>query len=265
MNSIPLPEDWRSLLAGYVLNDLSDDEAALVEQWLGQYPEVASELEALQSTWESLPTLLPPVAPPPGVRDRIMATVQNTTVQKATAQNSAPALASESVPEPAAEPTLVRRRLPLAKLGLALGWAATGLALVLALHENQRLRLALIQQEAVVASFSQPGNPLYTLSGTEAEPQASGRLVVNPDEQTALIVTTDLPPLSADQVYRLWALADSDPVFCGEFNPEAGQDTNQWVLPDAACGAESVQMLITAEQVTDPPVPAGALVLQSQS
>ena len=45
-----------------------------------------------------------------------------------------------------------------------------------------------------MASFSQPANRLFTLTGTEAEPQASGRLVVNPTDQTALIVTTDLPP-----------------------------------------------------------------------
>ncbi|MBE9158996.1 anti-sigma factor [Nodosilinea sp. LEGE 06152] len=259
MNSTPLPENWRSLLAGYVLNDLTDHEATLVEQWLDQYPEVASELEALQSTWESLPTLLPPVAPSPGVRDRVMAAVQNTAVQNAAAQT--PDLALEPIPAPA----IVRRRLPLGKLVLALGWAATGLALVLALQENQRLRLALTQQEAVVASFSQPGNPLYTLSGTDAEPQASGRLVVNPDAQTALIVTTDLPPLSPDQVYRLWALADSDPVFCGQFNPKAGQNTNQWILPNAACSDGSVQMLVTAERAADPPIPAGDLVLQSRS
>ncbi|PSR17732.1 hypothetical protein C8255_11155 [filamentous cyanobacterium CCP3] len=255
MNPTPLPENWRSLLAGYVLNDLTDDEAALVEQWMGQYPEVASELANLQSTWESLPTLLPPVAPPPGVRDRIMATVQN----------PAPALAPEPVSEQAPAPNLGRRRLPLGKLGLALGWAATGLALVLVVQENQRLRLALRQTEAVVASFSQPTNQLYTLSGTEAEPQASGRLVIDHDAQTALMVTTDLRPLSADQVYRLWALADSDPVFCGQFNPSAGQDTNQWVLPNAACGAEAVQMLVTTERAADPPIPAGELVLQSRS
>lgn len=248
MTSSTLPDNWQSLLAGYVLNDLSDDEITLVEQWLEQHSEVATEFEALQITWDSLPVGLSPIAPPPEIRDRILSAVQN------------PAPATASAPAPAG-----RRRLSLAKLSLALGWAATGLALMLTLQENQRLRLALRQSETVVASFSQPANQLYTLAGTDAEPQASGRLVVSPAEQTALIVTTDLPPLSADQVYRLWALADSDPVFCGEFNPHTGQDTNQWLLPNAACGNESVQMLITAEQITDPPVPAGALVLQSQS
>jgi len=251
MNSTTLPENWRLLLAGYVLNDLTTEETTLVEQWLGQYSEVASELEALTTTWESLPTALTPVTPPPGLRDRIMAAAQ------------APAL--ELAPELTPEPVIRRRRWPWGRLGLALGWVATAIALAAALQENQRLRLALLQNEAVVASFSQPANQLYTLGGTEVEPQANARLVVSPTAQTALIVTTDLPPLAADQVYRLWALADSDPVFCGQFNPDAAQDTNQWALPTAACAASPVQMLITAELASDPPIPAGALVMQSQS
>ncbi|MGF1519696.1 MAG: anti-sigma factor domain-containing protein [Nodosilinea sp.] len=251
MNSTTLPENWRSLLAGYVLNDLTTEETALVEQWLEQYPEVASELEALATTWESLPTALTPVTPPPGLRDRILSA----------AQTPAPEPALELAPEP----VIRRRRWPWGQMVLALSWVATVIALAAALQENQRLRLALLQQEAVVASFSQPANQLYTLGGTEVEPQANARLVVSPTDQTALIVTTDLPPLGADQVYRLWALADSGPVFCGQFNPDAAQDTNQWALSDAACTASPVQMLITAENRVDPPVPAGDLVMQSQS
>ncbi len=270
MNSPPLPENWPSLVAGYVLADLTDDEVALVEQWLTDYPEVAAELAALQSTWDSLPAVLPSVAPPPRLRDRIMA------AGAAPALGPAPAAAGTSAgptplapvgqPDTAALPMGVSpRRFPWGKLGLALGWIATGLALALTWQENQRLRLALRQQDAIVASFSQPANHLYTLAGTPAAPQANARLVVDPADQTALIVTTDLPTLGADQVYRLWALADSDPVFCGEFNPSALQATSQWTLPNATCAANPVQMLITAEKATDPPVPAGSLVLQSQS
>lgn len=253
MNSTTLPENWQLLLAGYVLNDLTPEETALVEQWLGQYPEVANELEALSTTWESLPAALTPVTPPPELRDRILAAAQ------------APELTPELTPEPAPEPVIRRQRWPWGRLVLALGWVATAIALAASLQENQRLRLALLQNEAVVASFSQPANQLYTLGGTEVEPQANARLVVSSTDQTALIVTTDLPPLAADQVYRLWALADSDPVFCGQFNPDAAQDTNQWALPDAACGESPVQMLITAENASAPPIPAGNLVMQSQS
>ncbi|MBD1872566.1 anti-sigma factor [Nodosilinea sp. FACHB-131] len=268
MTSPPLPDNWRSLLAGYVLDDLTPEEAAQVEQWLDQYPEVATELAALQATWGSLALGPTPVAPPPDLRDRTLAAALAAAVPVAVPAAAGPesAIAGEVlVPSqlPNAAPT--PRRFLWAQLGLALGWAATALALAFALQENQRLRLALRQTEAVVASFSQPANRLYTLAGTEAEPQANARLVVNPADQTALIVTTDLPPLADDQVYRLWALTDSDPVYCGEFNPAAAEDTNEWVLPDAVCGTAPVQMLITAERADDPPVPAGDLVMQSES
>ncbi|MEA5448874.1 anti-sigma factor [Leptolyngbya sp. CCNP1308] len=260
MTSPPLPDNWRSQLAGYVLDDLTDEEAAQVEQWLEQYPEVATELAALQTTWGSLALGPTPVTPPPELRDRTLAAA----MAAAVSAEPGPVIPRETLKFPDAAP-VARRQFPWGRVGLALGWAATTLALAFTLQENQRLRLALRQTEAVVASFSQPANRLYTLAGTEAEPQANARLVVNPADQTALIVTTDLPPLDEDQVYRLWALADSDPVFCGEFNTATAEDTNQWALPDAVCGTAPVQMLITTERADDPPVPAGDLVLQSQS
>lgn len=268
MTSPPLPDNWRSLLAGYVLDDLTVEETAQVEWWIEQYPEVATELATLQATWGSLALVPTPVAPPPDLRDRTLAAAMAAAVPVAVPAAAGPESAiPEEILVPSQFPNAAPapRRFLWAQLGLALGWAATALALAFALQENQRLRLALRQTEAVVASFSQPANRLYTLAGTEAEPQANARLVVNPADQTALIVTTDLPPLADDQVYRLWALADSDPVFCGEFNPATAEDTNEWALPDAVCGTAPVQMLITAERADDPPIPAGDLVMQSES
>ncbi|MBW4484433.1 MAG: anti-sigma factor [Tildeniella torsiva UHER 1998/13D] len=261
MTSPPLPENWRSLLAGYVLDDLTAEEAAQVEQWIEHHPEVTTELASLQATWDCLPLGLSTVAPPPELRDRTLAAAIAAAAVPAEPASPAEILIPNQFPSAAPIP---RRRFPWGRVGLALGWAATALALAFALQENQRLRLALRQTETVVASFSQPANRLYTLAGTEAEPQANARLVVNPADQTALIVTTDLPPLGEEQIYRLWALADSDPVFCGEFNPATAEDTNQWALPDAVCGTAPVQMLITTERADDPPVPAGDLVMQSE-
>ncbi len=261
MPSTSLPDNWRLLLAGYVLDDLTPKETAQVEQWLADYPETAAELETLQSTWDRLPDSLPPQPLPSDLRDRVMGVVQ---AAPASVQIPTP-VSSPAAVSPALTPEGARRRFPWGKVGLGLGWAATVLALIAVMQENQRLRLALRQNEAIVASFSQPGNPLFTLAGTEVEPQASGRLLVNPSRQTALMITIDLPPLEADQVYRLWAVAGGDPIFCGQFNPNTGQATSEWALPDRACSAGNVQMLVTAERTADPPVPAGSLVLQSQS
>jgi hypothetical protein len=251
MNPNPLPDNWRSLLAGYVLDDLTEAETAEVQSWLTHYPEVAAELAALEGSWQAIPESLPRQSPPPQLRDRIL-----------TVGQSAPA--TLPAPDPPRPPQRQPRRA-WGWAGLGLGWAATAVALISVVAENQRLKQELIQSEAVVASFSQPDNRLYTLAGTDAQPQARGRLVVDPDSETALIFTDSLPPLTTNQAYRLWAIADQSPLFCGQFNPSAEQSSSQWQLPDAACGAPGVQMLITAESVDAPPLPEGPLVLQSQS
>lgn len=256
MTQTPLSDNWRSLLAGYVLDDLTAQETAQVQQWLADYPEVAAELNALQESWHSLPAGLSLQAPPPHLKQQVLTAVQSPMAQSPMAQSP---MAQSPAP-----PSRRRSRQPW-RWALGVGWAATAMALVVVVSENQRLRQELVQSEAVVASFSQPSNRLYTLAGSPTQPQASGRLVVDPEDQTALIVTDELPPLPTGQVYRLWALAEADPLFCGQFNPQASQAVDQWQLPEAACGAGDVQMLITAESADDPPVPAGPLVLQSQS
>lgn len=244
MTSTALPDDWRDLVAGYVLDDLTAAERTLVTQWVSQYPEVAVELDALQETWGCLPNSLVPEPPPALLRDRVLAAVQPV-------------------------PTTTTDRPPLWRrwgwLGLGAGWAVTAVALGTVALENQRLRQDLRQVQTVVASFSRPENQLYTLTGTPSQPRARGRLIVDPQQQTALIITSELPPLAKDQAYRLWAVAGQKPIFCGQFNPNSDQTPSQWLLPNSACGQGSVQMLVTAEAANDPPVPAGPLVLQSQS
>jgi hypothetical protein len=142
------------------------------------------------------------------------------------------------------------------------GWAATAIALVVVALDNQQLRQDKQQVEAVVARFTQPGNPIYTLAGTASQPQATGRLVIDDATQLITVTTQALPPLPADQVYRLWALADAAPVYCGQFNPEAMTAISEWAAPDALCATEQVQLLVTREALADPPTPQGPLVLE---
>jgi len=244
MTSPSLPEHWRDLVAGYVLGDLDPAEQAQVDQWRQHHAEVAAELAALQQTWTDLPYGLPSQAPPADLRDRVMAAV------------AAPVAPSPAVP--VSRPSRPRWGL----YGVSAGWAVTAIALVAVAMDNQQLRRDKQQAEAVVARFAQPGNPIHTLAGTDSQPQATGRLVVDDATQLITVTTQDLPPLPADQVYRLWALADAAPVYCGQFNPEAMTATSEWAVPDALCTTEQVQLLVTREATADPPTPQGPLVLE---
>lgn len=247
MTTSALPENWQELLAGYVLGDLNADEMALVQQWLVRYPEVAAALEDLEETWQTLPYGLPQQAPPPHLRQQVMASVQPV------------------APASRIERDSRRGPRPWMGWGLSAGWAATAVALVGVAVDNNRLRQENQSAEAIVASFSQPSNRLYALAGTDAQPQASGRLVIDPASQSALIVTQNLPSLPSDQTYRLWAIAGEQPTYCGQFNPDHDRSINQWQLPEHACETAPVQMLITRESVAAPLVPQGPLVLQGPS
>jgi putative transcriptional regulator len=67
--------DVRELLPLYALGILEPDEATLVERAVARDPELAVELTAYQQTAGALGSVTPPVAPPPDVLQRLLASV----------------------------------------------------------------------------------------------------------------------------------------------------------------------------------------------
>ena len=74
-------ERIQELAAGYVLGDLSSEEAAEFHQLLVEYPELATEVDSLQEVREMM-AYLPEVAPPPHLRNKILAATQTTDKSK---------------------------------------------------------------------------------------------------------------------------------------------------------------------------------------
>ncbi|XWK86259.1 MAG: hypothetical protein U7127_18805 [Phormidium sp.] len=68
-------ERIQELTAGYVLGDLSSEEAQEFQQLLAQYPELATEVDSLREVREMM-AYLPEVAPPPQLRNKVLAAAQ---------------------------------------------------------------------------------------------------------------------------------------------------------------------------------------------
>ncbi len=68
MDRLIPPEDLASLLAGYILGDLSPEEAETVVQLLAAQPDLLHDIAQLQETLADIPYALPDVAPPPQLR-----------------------------------------------------------------------------------------------------------------------------------------------------------------------------------------------------
>jgi hypothetical protein len=143
---------------------------------------------------------------------------------------------------------------------MSAGWAITAIALVSVVSENNRLRQEQLDAQTVIAQISQSENRLVSFSGVDGG-SATGRLVIDADARSVVLVTHDLPPLPDTEVYRLWAVID-DPVYCGQFNPDRAIAVDQWQLPDSRCDSEAAQLLVTTEKAASELTPTGTLVLE---
>ncbi len=278
--SIP-PENWQELLAGYALGDLSPEEAEIVQQLFTENPAMLAEADRLQEVFNSIVYSVPEQEPPTRLKSTLLNAVQATpqTLEPVEVEpvegNNRTVNAADSATDTATDLGNLRR---FAQPGSRRRWksspwfslgAIAAAALVALGVDNYRLRQEAQDSKSVIAALQQRGTLTYALEGTTEANNASGSLVIAKGQQV-VIVAKDLPVLPAGEVYRLWAVpaAGKNPTFCGEFKAgSAGSFTARWVAPPAlwqVWKSPTVQMLITSEKASDPPVPKGSLVMKSR-
>jgi anti-sigma-K factor RskA len=239
MSDNSLSQEWQELIAGYVLGNLSSEEAEEMKHLLATHPEIAEEVRQLQEVLAAMPYSLPEVTPPETVRTAILA---------------------------AATPPVSRRsRRRGATLLRVAGTVAAGLTLVLGL-DNYRLRqqLALNQGQVaeradLVALLQKPDTLLVSLRGTERLATASGSVILTSARSEAVLVLQNLPLLENGKVYQLWAIVEGQKVASGHFNgtPEG----NVCVKLPLAVGRRLSGLAVTIEQSPAAQRPTGPIVM----
>lgn len=238
------PEHLEELMTGYVLGDLSPEEALEFQRLLAENPQLATEVSSLQEALEVLPYALPEVTPPPHLRTAILE-----------AANSS--LTPTSTPK--------RFSLPWSKIAAG---AAALLALALGLDNyNLRQQLKTVQaQKEVIEVLQQRNTRLFTLTGTENANTASGSIAINTNEQKAVIVFQNLPASPVGQIYRLWAIVDDKKIACANFDAsQQGTVLAEFTIPAAACSSTKSTLAVTLEPSTLPPQPVGPAVMVESS
>jgi anti-sigma-K factor RskA len=274
----PNPTD---LAAGYILDDLSPEEAMRLNQTLAESPALHGEIAALGEAFALLPYDMPLQAPSAGLKAKILsAATQSIAPSQATP-------ASNVVPIGSSRRTW-KRWIPAISTGIAaIAVATIGLNQVQLSQQSQQT-IALQQQlnatntkleslqrelkasQSTIAILTQPGSQTYALAGKTANPQngqlATAQLVARPGDRTVTIVAHALPKLQNNQVYRLWAATATatKPLYCGQFRQD-DSGTAQWDAPSAACTQKPLQLMITLDGPTDPTTAAGPLVMQTLS
>lgn len=253
----------------YALNLLDEEERRWVEAQVRENPDLAAELADYQVTVNALPYAAPVVPMTDALKERLFQRlaaepVETTLPTALPTQAATPPAATpqrRSRPEEPARSRVVaiRRSRWLQAAG-----AVAALAAIALLVDNYRLRQRVQTDQAIVAALQQPDSVIYSLRGTDKAANASGSLVVNASAKTAVALIQNLPTLPKGQAYRLWAVPKGaiKPTYCGQFNNDR-TGLVRWSLPEAVCSASVPQMLVTADSASDPPIPAGPLVMKS--
>lgn len=223
------------LIAGYILGDLSAEEARSLDQLMQANPSfVEGEIVQLQQSLERL--YGEEVAPPNYLKGRLLSAFERPNAQPA----------NLSTQEPTRRRAAPSRHFSFPRFPqwVLAGFSVATAGLILAMgFQNYGLRRSL--QTVQNAQTQQPATETLTFSLAPVEgKEQSGEItvVVNPDKLNALVKTTDLPPLEAGKVYALWTVvAENAPVTKDSKNailtavlPEnaAGSDVQQIAVPD---------------------------------
>jgi len=241
-----LPEEQKMLAAGYVLGDLSDEELAQAEQLLQKSSDFVKEVQALEASFQLLPTALPKVTPLQDLKAQILSTyTEENRPQRQQSSQSEMGARSSSVRIVAIVSTLAAILLGINNVRL-----------------YRQLRLARrnnLQQEGipveVINALQQPKTRLISLRSEDTS--AAGTFLFTPGHwsKEVFIAVADLPPLASDRVYRLWASLESGETFyCGEFNTDSqGSVFVRLDPPGQFPGGPATNVFVTIDQASATP------------
>lgn len=245
-----LPERLEELMAGYVLGNLSSEEAEELNQLLTEHPELATEVQHLQEVLEVLPYALPEVELPQHLRGVIL----NTT--------SADHSAAPSNFKPRPWRTLTRSPLFWSRI---IGSAAVLLVLALGL-DNYRIRLKSTSMEAkvarqkdVIAMLQKPDTHVVPLKGMAQASAATGSMLMTPSESKAVLILQNLPILPKGQFYQLWTVKNDEKIPWGQFR--TSKHGTVFVKLSRPSNFEVTALVITVEVSPTPTTPGGPMVM----
>ncbi len=249
MNNFPLADEIKELAAGYVLDELEPSEMAEFEQLLATDVAVLQEVRELQVALGGLSVNVPQLTPPPNLRAKTLASLG-------------------VVDQPLEQSSVPKKKIDRAKI-IAIFALLASAAL---LWDNLRLRqnMSFAQQqtaEKVVSLLQRPNGKLVSLADP-ASGAANGTILFTAGKwQEVVLSAQNLPPLSAEQVYRLWLNLDNQQtIYCGEFQPDRQGRVSRSIQPPQVPppGTKATGLFVTLERQDAAISPTGTRVMSGK-
>jgi anti-sigma-K factor RskA len=227
-------DDILELLPLYVLDGLEPAERDRVAAHLAGCPSCQAEAVRLLALVSTIAASVPPQAPDPALRARVM--------QRATGH--APVRKGATAVPPPASPRARRAGVSVwlvrATMVLALGLIVWNVMLTMQL---QNLGRQISRSQAAIALMSAPDTAEISLAGQGNFSTANGKAYVDPQSSRVVLVVQHLQPLAPEKTYQAWIITDAGPKSAGTFRvSEAGMWLGWLDAPFAAGGAIGVSL-----------------------
>jgi hypothetical protein len=220
-----LCDDIQPWLAAYALGDV-EEGAAAERAHLAVCPSCQRDLHEYRLVAGILPFSVPESAPPPDLREQVIAAVKRETADSAPAPRPAlPALPNFPARNPSRRRSLWAA-LAFAMLALALlGWNISlqreldnQTELVAQSRQNWQTMIVLLDDEAL-AKYAVAADP----APAAGQYPAHGHLWASPEAPVACLVVQGLPDLPDDQVYQVWLVRGDQQASGGTFEAHNGK------------------------------------------
>ena len=251
------------LLPFYALDALTEEEKQLVESYLAEHPEARPQVQELQSGASALPYSVSPVEPPRHVKDALMARI--------TSDVQARERSSSRVENPPARRGLrsedLFRVLSLGAATVAIVWAFVLNAQVAGLRNeisalNEQVAAQSQSIDELVQNLPQTDVITVSLKSTEEQRRALGQLIANPNDKSAVLVISGLPPLEPGRTYQVWLIGGA-PVSAGLLTVDENGQSILIITSEEAIGSfNSVGISIEPEGGSEQPT--GDIVVLSE-
>jgi anti-sigma-K factor RskA len=225
-------------IPAHALGALDATEVLALEAHLETCQSCRDELASYSGLREGLLLAARPVNPPPRLRRQLQE--QLTSRQKST---------------------------PRPRVWAPLGWAlGVAVVLLLALNLYAITQLRSLQQRQVQLghqlSSSQAALAMLAYPGTQNYPvqaeNVAGRLLMDQDQNVAVLVLWNLPPIAQDKTYQMWLISPSgDRTSAGLLRPETGFQFASLSLPPGQALSDFTGMGVTVEPAGGSPQPSG--------
>lgn len=263
------PEYLEELLAGYVLGNLSPEEAEDLQRILLDRPELVAEVQILQEVLAVLPYALPAMEPSSQLRQNILDALTVNSSLEHDLDITLEHIPHQSINHQSNLSNKITRpnwlrSVPWRK---AIGGVAVVAAIAIAM-DSYRLRQQLVAmqrqisgQRDLIAMLQQPNTRLVSLKGMDQAVTASGNIVVTPGEAKAVLILQNLTPLPDGQAYQLWSIVNNQKIPWEQFRvDQKGTVFVKLSLPE---NQSLTRLAITVELSPPPLEPTGPMVMTS--